>query len=96
MNRKKEKELVFWRKHGFKKLVGGLLSIIGGVICLIPFKNQGMFYIGAGIAGVGTALMGVGVVHTAVKINKDIPRNDSVWRELSDRVRTNNFFRKEK
>ncbi len=97
MVKKKEQErvpVIF--KHGFKKSIGGLLSIIGGVVCLIPWKNPGVFYIGTGIAGIGTVLLGVGVAHTAVKINKGIPRNDSVWNDLSSKVRANNFFKKGK
>lgn len=91
-----EKETPVYLKHGFKKLVGGILSVIGGIICLIPFKNQGMYYIGVGIAGIGAALLGVGVVHTAVKVNKGIDRSENVWRDISDKLKQGNIFKKGK
>ena len=89
----KEPEIVkvpVWRQHGFKKLLGGILTVIGGILYL--FNNQAASTIGMGLVAIGTVLTGVGGVHTVIKKQQGVDRTQSnVWATIAEKVRTISF-----
>lgn len=76
----KKDSLPFYRKAGFKKLVGGTLSLVGGIVILYP--HPAATYIGSGIAAIGAAILGVGTAHTVIKKTEGVDRSDSVWKSI--------------
>lgn len=78
----KEEPTRFWQKHGFKKLVGGLV-LVGGIFVTLPSntaKAIGSFILFA----TGSAIEGTGLAEYVGNKKKGIDQSDNVIKAIAD------------
>lgn len=87
-------ELSFWEKHGFKRLLGALLTTAGGVLS-VAYPPAAA--IGEGLAMIGALLFGVGAADWAYKKYEGVDMTDNVIRALLELLaRIIELFKKKK
>ena len=70
-----EVKLPFWKKHGFKRLCGAVLTTVAG-IAAVAYPPAAV--LGQGLAMVGSLLFGVGVADWQMKKDAGVDMTDNV------------------